>query len=217
MRGFLCSAAVLVLTASAFGVTVKLDVEQVKDNPKLVEIANQAKALIEEWHPRLINLMPTPGFAAPDEIDLVFIKGNEGIAWTSGTKITVVSDWIEKRPHDIGLVFHELIHVHQRYARRVPSWVLEGIADYLRWGIYEGKPLSWFPLNGERDSYRSSYQVTAGFFLWLEAERFPGLMSKLNTAGRRGEYKESFFEEQTGTSLDSLWADYLAARKQTKI
>jgi len=217
MRRLLCAAAVFAFTASAFGVTVKLDIEQVKDNPKLVEIANQAKALIEEWHPRLENLMPTPGFKATDEIDLVFIKGDQGIAWTSGTKITVVSDWIEKRPYDIGLVFHELIHVHQRYARRVPSWVLEGIADYMRWGIYEGKPLSWFPLNEKRDSYRSSYQVTGGFFLWLESERHPGIMSKLNTAGRRGEYKEAFFEELTGASLDSLWADYLAARKANKV
>jgi hypothetical protein len=216
MRGILCAAAAFLLTASAFGVTVKLDVEQVKDNPKLVEIANQAKALIEEWHPRLVNMMPTPGFEVPSEIDLIFIKSDKGIAWASGSRITVASDWIEKRPHDIGLVFHELIHVHQRYARRVPSWVLEGYADYMRWGIYEGKPLSWFSLNEKKDGYLSSYQVTAGFFLWLESDRYPGIMSKLNTAGRRGEYKDSFFEEQTGASLESLWADYVAARKAAK-
>lgn len=194
-------------------VRVTLDVEEIKDSPELTKWADNAKKLIEEWHPRITNLIPTTDYEAPTEIRLVFRKTDKGIAWTSGTTITCASAWIEKHPDDIGLVFHELVHVIQQYKGRVPSWAMEGIADYLRWAIFEGKPQQWFPYSRKEDGYHDSYQVTGGFFLWLETNRCPGIVSKLNTAARKGEYKESLFTEYTGgASLQALWADYLKDR-----
>ncbi|MEN6308044.1 MAG: basic secretory protein-like protein [Anaerohalosphaeraceae bacterium] len=218
MKNWVCSV-ILVLTLAGWTyakVTVTLDVEEIKDDAKLVAWANQAKELVEQWHPRAVNLIPTKDFESPSEIKLVFRKGDKGIAWTSGTQITVMSDWIDKHPDDIGLVFHEMIHVIQQYKRGVPGWVVEGIADYLRWALYEGKPQNWFPLSNKANGYRDSYQVTGGFFLWLETERCPGIVNKLNTAARKGEYKDSIFTDETSASLESLWADYMADRKTAK-
>jgi hypothetical protein len=216
-RIFVAAFAVM-LAGWGFGVTVNLDVEQIKDDPKLVAWAQQAKELIEQWHPRMLNMVPSKGYEPTTEINLVFIKGNKGIAWTSGNRITVVADWVEKHPDDIGLVFHELVHVVQKYKTRVPGWVVEGVADYLRWAIYEGKPQTWFPYNQKEKGYLDSYQVTGGFFLWLETNRCPGIVSRINAAGNYGEYNESIITEQAGASLESLWADYLAERKNgTKV
>jgi hypothetical protein len=117
---------------------------------------------------------------------------------------------------DIGCVYHELVHVIQNYGLRVSGWLTEGIADYLRWAIYEGKSQDWFPFTDKPQGYRDSYQVAGGFFLWLESDRCPGVVNKLNTALRKRTYKdESFFKEETGRTIDELWADYVKGRKKT--
>lgn len=198
------------------GVIVHLDTHEVADNPQLVAWGKQAKELIEQWYPRTVNLIPTKDFTPPTEIRLTMRKSDKGIAWTSSDQITVASGWVLQHPEDIGLVYHEMVHVIQHYNGANPSWVMEGIADYLRWAIYEGKKPDWFPYNDKSRGFEDSYQVTAGFFLWLETEHCPGIVNKLNTAMRKNTYKEAFFKEQTGQSLESLWADYFTARKQAQ-
>jgi len=193
-------------------VVVHLDVSEV---PELADWGNKAKELIEEWHQRTSNLIPTKGFDVPTEVWLKIRKSNRGIAGTSGARITVSCGWIQKHPEDIGCVYHELVHVIQNYRRRVSGWLTEGIADYLRWAIYEGKSQDWFPFRDKPQGYRDSYQVAGGFFLWLESDRCPGIVNKLNTALRKRTYKdESFFKEETGHTIDELWADYVKDRKK---
>lgn len=199
-------------------VIVHLDVNDVNDVPMLVDWGNQAKELIEQWHQRIANLIPTKGFDVPTEVWLRIRKSNRGVAATSGGRISVSSGWIEGHPEDIGCVHHELVHVIQNYGgRRVPGWITEGIADYLRWAIYEGKPQDWFPLTDRHKGYEASYRVTGGFFLWLESDPAPGIVNKLNTAVRKGAYAdESWFEQQTGQKIDELWADYVKYRNERK-
>jgi hypothetical protein len=225
-RNLVSAILLLVCVGSAANaqVIVHLDVNEVNDVPMLVDWGNQAKQLVERWHQRIANLIPTKGFDVPGEVWLKIRKSNRGIAGTSGGRITVSSGWIEKHPEDIGLVHHELVHVIQDYkARRVPGWVTEGIADYLRWAIYEAKPQDWFPFADKPRGYRDSYRVTGGFFLWLESDRCPGIVNKLNTAVRKGTFTDqSWFEQQAGAKLDELWTDYvkdrneMKAKKQTK-
>jgi len=199
-------------------VVVNLDVNDVNDSPRLVEWGKTAKVLIEEWHHRIANLIPTKGFEVPTEVSLKIRKSSRGIGGTSGGRITVSSGWIEKHPDDIGLVFHELVHVIQDYKGSGSGWVTEGIADYLRWAIYEGKDQNWFPVSEKPQGYKDSYQVAGGFFLWLETDACPGIVNKLNTAIRRGTYKdETFFKEVSGHTIDSLWADYIKDRKKPEL
>jgi len=196
-------------------VVVYLDVNDVNDSPKLVEWGKTAKTMIEEWHQRTANLIPTKGFDAPAEVWLKIRKSNRGIAGTSGGSITVSSGWIEKHPEDIGCVYHEMVHVIQDYKGGGPGWLVEGIADYLRWAIYEGKSQDWFPFTDKSQGYKDSYRVAGGFFLWLETDACPGIVNKLNSAVRKRSYKdESWFEKATGRTIDSLWADYIKDRKK---
>ncbi|MBI1390752.1 MAG: hypothetical protein GC154_20160 [bacterium] len=194
---------------NVFGVT--LDVSQA---PELEDWGNEAKQLIEDWYGRICNLIPTKDFSVPKRIRLRFRSEGGGVAETGGTRISVFSGWVKQHPDDIGLVFHELVHVVQHYTHRAPGWLTEGIADYLRWAIFEGKPQDWFPYSDKPDGYRDSYRVTGGFFLWLETDRAPGIVKKLNTALRLGNYPgEEFFERETGMSVRDLWAEYLKERK----
>ena len=193
------------LFANAKEVNVTLDTSEV---PHLKEWGEKAKQLIIEWHPRLCNLIPSEGYVAPTEISLKIKKTDKGVGSTSGTKITISSHWIEKKPKDFGLVIHELVHVIQGYPSGNPWWITEGVADYLRWGIYDAKPPSWFPRPKDKFGYKKGYQITGGFFLWLETTKCPGIVKKLNTAMRKKEYSDEIFKEETDQTIEELWKEY---------
>jgi hypothetical protein len=190
-------------------VGVELDVSQV---PELRPWGENARKTLLEWYPRICNLLPTKGFVVSREVHLRIRKSDKGVAGTAGNKIVVSSHWIEKHPEDIGVAVHELVHVVQAYSNADPGWVTEGIADYIRWAIYEGKPQSWFPISDKRRGYRDGYQVAAGFLLWLESDFAPGIVKKLNTRMRQGKYEDRLFEKVAGIKLDELWKGYVEAR-----
>jgi len=186
---------------------IELDTSEV---PHLNKWGEDAKSLLVQWHPRISNLLPTKGVRPPRRITLKIRKSDEGVGGTSGTTIAVSSHWIEKHPDDLGLVLHELVHVIQAYPSGEPWWLTEGIADYMRWGIYEGKDQAWFPRPKERQGYKKGYQAAAGFLLWLESDRSPGIVKKLNTAMHSGTYSDELFRTETNHSLDELWNMYVA-------
>ena len=192
-------------TYSADKVEIEIDVTEV---PHLKKWAEQAKSLATEWYPRVVNLLPTKGYKVPKKIKLYFKKSDQGIAHASGNTITVMSGWVEKRPNDIGLIVHEMTHVIQRYPNGNPGWLVEGVADYIRWAIYEGKTQNEFHRPKKDKGYTQGYQTTAGFLLWLEADISPGIIKKLNTAMRNRKYSDELFKTYCKKSLDELWKDY---------
>ncbi|MEM1070734.1 MAG: basic secretory protein-like protein [Planctomycetota bacterium] len=199
------------LRADDPSIRVQLDTSEV---PHLDDWGQEAKQLIMRWHPRIENLLPTRNVKAVDRVKLRLKKSDKGVGATSGSTITISSHWIEKHPEDLGLVFHELVHVVQGYPSGKPWWITEGIADYLRWAIYEGKDLSWFPLTNEPQGYKKGYRITAGFFLWLETDVSPGIVKRINTAMRNGTFSEQLFQDETERSLDELWNEYVRFKKQ---
>ncbi|MDP6356144.1 MAG: basic secretory protein-like protein [Planctomycetota bacterium] len=185
-------------------VTIKLHSEV----PALQEWGAETQELLVRWHPRISNLLPTEDFKATRILEFRIRKTDKGVGATSGNRITVSSHWIEKHPDDVGMVVHELVHVIQAYSSAKPWWITEGIADYIRWAIFEGKPQSWFPRPAQASGYKKGYRVSAGFLLWLESGKAPGIVKKLNTAMRHRKYSDEIFKNVAGSSLDDLWNDY---------
>ena len=206
-----CSPATAQAKEAEDAVKVNVDTTQVADQPELVRWAAQAKKLIEEWHPRISNLLLSKGFDPPFEITFVIKKQKKGVGHTTGQTITIMSGWIDKHPDDWGLVIHELTHVIQRY-RKTPAWVTEGVADYVRWAIYEGKPLKSFHCPSIPNGYTKGYRAAAGFLLWLESDLAPGIVSRINSAARDGKFRNDLFSEMTGFSLEQLWDLYRTER-----
>jgi len=206
-----CNLA-FILTASSFlplafcepPLAIKLNCEV----PALQKWSEETHALLVRWHPRISNLLPTDGFKVTRVFELRIKKTQKGVGATSGSTITISSHWIEKHPDDVGLAVHELVHVIQAYPSANPSWVTEGIADYIRWAIFEGKPQSWFPLPDKPSGYKNGYRIAGGFLLWLETDKAAGIVKKLNTAMRQKKYSDEIFKVSTGRSLDELWNDY---------
>ena len=189
-------------------VSVNLNVSQV---PQLENWGIQAKNLITIWCPRIARVLDVEEY--PHNIDFTLQKSDEGIAYADSNAITVSSHWIEKYPGDIGLIVHEAVHVVQLYPEFDPGWVTEGIADYIRWHLYEKKPLEWFPIGEEEKGYEAAYRITDGFFLWVTNFKNSDFIKILNTAMKNGEYEPDIFFQTTSKDLDPLWQEYIQFRK----
>lgn len=196
---------------AAGNVTVNLDTTL---DPEQAAWGVEGQKLLQEWHPRVTNLLALGDYTPPATLLLKLEKSDKGIAATSSTCITVFSNWIEKHPEDKGLLVHELVHVIQQYPNPNPGWLTEGIADYIRWAIYEGKLQADFPLPTEPGGYKKGYQMTAGFLLWLESNDAPGIVRRLNEAMRNSTYTDEIFTRLTGKDLATLWNAYTEARQK---
>lgn len=109
-----------------------------------------------------------------------------------------------KSREDLGVIVHEMTHVVQHYDKgEHPTWLGEGIADYVRWFFYE--PTKKRPhIKPAEAEARGSYRKTAAFLFWT-AEQFDlDLVPKLNWALQQGTYNDGVFQQITGHSLDEL-------------
>jgi hypothetical protein len=221
VRSFCLLAAVLLLTASVRAdadgdkkpapraVKVTVDTSEV---PEVAEWAGKAKALVEKWHPIVAELLPSDGFTPPREIRIVFRKNMKGVAYTSRATIVIAADWIKKHPDDYGMVVHELTHAIQAYPGGRPGWLVEGIADYIRFFHYE--PKTRIDINPRRSGYRDGYRTTAAFLAWIEKEHDKDIIRKLNESLRQPTFNEQLFKMRTGKTVDELWAEFIAAREK---
>lgn len=211
---FLLPLALVTLAETAPPYRVEINVA---DAPEHAKWAEAAEKLGSEWFGRIVNLISFPRHPpSPRVVRVQISKEYKGVAYASGDAITIADEWVRKNPTDsYGVIIHELTHVVQSYPGGAESWLVEGIADYVRFGIYEARPLDWFPKSKKPQGYRDSYQVAAGFLLWLEAGPAPGIVRRLNTALRERRHDAGLFEKAAGKTLDALWQDYVNAREQT--
>jgi hypothetical protein len=127
----------------------------------------------------------------------------KGVAYTSGNTIVIAADWVKKHADDYGMVIHELTHVVQAYrGGGNPGWLVEGVADYIRFFKYEPGKLG--PINADRAHYYDSYRVTAAFLAYVTEEYDKELVRKLNQRMREGKYKEEVWKDLTGKTVKEL-------------
>jgi hypothetical protein len=180
--------------------------------PETQAWAENAAAVIKIQYPFLISALDEEGYQPADSATIV-IKPMEGVAHASRGRIVISAEWITKHPDDIGMVVHELIHILQAYKHRVPGWVTEGIADYLRFFFYERNGERTCRVNPEKAKYTDSYRVTGAFVDWIVISKDAGFIKRLNSACRNGNYTVDFFKESTGMTVDELWDDFIQSIK----
>lgn len=197
--------------------------------PDLVPWINeQLVPTVKEWYPKLVEMLPSEAYEAPDRVRIIFDADMRGVANASGTRIRCAGDWFRRNldGEAVGAVVHELVHVVQQYGRgrrnnpdatRTPGWIVEGIPDYIRWFIYEpeSKGAEITERNFERARYDANYRITGNFLNWVVAKHGAELIQKLNAAAREGRYKEELWEEYTGKTINQLgeqWREEARAR-----
>ena len=180
--------------------------------PDLAAWSQTAEKQMEESWADTAALLYTDKFITPNMVHVVYRTGPgvTGVAATGGGVMTVNSLWCRQHPEDTGLTVHETAHVIQAYSAYDPVWLVEGVADYIRWVRFE--PQNFHPrISVRRATYHDAYQTTATFLAWCELHYDSELVTKINKAVRFGTYNDALFKTYCGKNVDALWSEFLAA------
>jgi hypothetical protein len=189
--------------------------------PELKEwVDAKLKPVCAKWYPMIVEMLPSEGYTAPERFTIVFHKDMRGVANASGRRINCAAPWFKRNldGEAVGAVVHEMVHIVQQYRRarggnRNPGWMVEGLADYIRWFLYEPEDKRPRP-NPTRAKYTDSYRTTAAFLAYVKETHDKELIKKFNTAMREGKYSADLWKDYTGKTADDLWADYVKTLTQ---
>lgn len=190
--------------------TFKYPVEfvlDVSDAPEMNDWIEKTARVCERAYPMINEELKSEGYKPPTVVNMTMKKDYRGVAATGGARITASVKYFTDHPDDIGAIVHETVHVVQRYrTRNNPGWLVEGIADYIRFFKYEPGKIG--RLNPDRAKYDGSYRVTAAFLNYVTEKYDKEIVRKLNKAMREGEYKEVLwkdFMKKSVQELDDEW------------
>ena len=200
-------------TTSPVSTVIVVDTDQA---PEMKDFGERVRVVAQRWYPIIAADLPGDGFRPPARVTIVF-KHMDGIAYTTGPTITCAAKWFTDHPDDVGAVVHELVHVVQGYTiGHRPGWLVEGIADYIRWFKYEPASARPHP-NPAHAKYSDSYRTTAAFLDWAVPKYDADLVRKLNDACRGGHYRDELWKQYTGKTADELgqeWIESLRAAQR---
>lgn len=177
---------------------------------RVLDFAANSEQLCREYFIAVQQLL-FPHDPLPEKLEtrLRFIHEEDGIAWAGGGEITANLKWFLDKPDDVGAIYHELVHIVQAYPHNADAgWLVEGIADWCRYFVYEGRTLESYAASSP-GHYRDAYTNAARFLEWLRLNRNPDVVTELNARLRAGAYNAATdWTELCGAGLDSLWEDY---------
>jgi len=195
------------------------------ETPDLTKWAHEELApVVQKWYPRLVAMLPSEGYEAPTKVSITFSASMRGVAATGGSRVRCAAAWFRTQlsGEAKGAIVHELVHVVQNYGRarrtnhdatRTPGWLVEGIADYIRWFLYEphthGAEIT--ARNIARARYDASYRTSGNFLNWVTNTCDKDIVRKLNAAAREGRYTEQLWKDATGKTVQELGQQWKAA------
>jgi hypothetical protein len=185
----------------------------VSDAPDMKEWAEKVAHVCERQYSMINQELKSDGYKPPTQVTMTLKKDYRGVAATGGSRITGSVKYFQDHPDDIGAMVHETVHVIQRYrTRNNPGWLVEGVADYVRFFKYEPGKLG--RINPDRARYDGSYRVTAAFLNYVSEKYDKELVRKLNRAMREGEYKDDLWKELTKKTTKELDEEWRATLKK---
>jgi hypothetical protein len=178
-------------------------VVDVSDAPEMKAWAEKAAAICQRQYAMINEELKSEGFKPPTVISLTLQNDYDGVAAASGNKIKGSVKFFKNHPDDFGAMVHETVHCVQLYrTRNNPGWLVEGIADYVRFFKFEPDKLGRIAV--DRARYDGSYRITAAFLAYVAQKYDKQLVLKLNKALREGEYKEEIWKALTKKTVQQL-------------
>ncbi len=163
-----------------------------------------AEDLYERHGPAIAELV---GITDIPPIRVHVARRGPGAAWTSGTDVYLSAPWFAAHPDDVGACLHEFTHAIMRAPiyDDTTSWLLEGLADWIRDALGFATP--WTYPHLEPDRPPAGYQSTAHFLLWLEPTH-PGAINGLSRRLCDGTLHAGCVPRAHRSSLDDLTEAY---------
>lgn len=193
-----------VVSAFRYPIEFVLDVT---DAPEMKEWAEKVARVCERQFPMICDELMSDGFKPVTVIRITLRGDYNGVAFASGNRITGSVKYFKANPNDIGAMVHETVHCVQLYrGRGNPGWLVEGVADYVRFFKYEANRPR--PLSPERAKFDGSYRVTAAFLAFVTEKYDPQFVRKLNALLREGKYKPEVWKELTGLTVEELGREW---------
>ena len=204
-------------------VAIHFEGDDVRSLPWLPEWSARATQICIEWFPYVDKLLETEGFVPQPTMNIRF-RNMDGVAHATGNSIVISTNWI--RPGTNweeewwGMVVHELVHVIQQYpgggggrgGQGLPGWAMEGLTDYIRHVHFEPtRPMRAFAAN---HNYDGSFQISAGFFMYIVENYDKDFIQTLNRMGRTRTWTPEIFVKSTGKTAPELWASFTATVRQ---
>ena len=188
------------------------------DAPDLKAWSEKADKQMEESWFDTAALLYSPGFITPNKVNVVYRGGPNvtPVAANGGGVMTVNIAWARAHPEDTPLTVHEVAHTIQSMSAYNPVWLIEGVADYIRWAKYEPQNFK-VQINPDKANYTDSYRTTGAFLAWCELHYDSRLVTKLNNDIRFGNYKPEKWKEYTGKDVETLWKEFLTAYRADPI
>lgn len=177
------------------------------DAPELKEWLEKAARVCEKQYPMICEELKGDGYTPPTRITMTLKKDYDGVAYAAGTRIVGSVKYYTGHKDDVGSLIHETAHSVQQYrGRGNPGWLVEGVADYVRFFKYEAKkPAKLAP---EKAKYNGSYRTTAAFLAYLSETHDKEIVRKLNDTMRRGKYTDGVWKDLTGKTVEELGRDW---------
>jgi putative membrane-bound dehydrogenase-like protein len=157
---------------------------------------------LTEWHPRIRHILGVD-YATSEAVTLRF-REFDGVARTSGATIEASARYFAKHPDDVGALLHELVHVVQAYPPGAPGWLVEGIADYVRYYYFEPAKGAAFRAQ-PRQSYKGGYLPAAALLASAQVGKPKAIVAELNRLGHAGKLSEAAFKDIVGQAPDEVW------------
>lgn len=183
-----------------YPVEIALDVSEA---PEMKAWGEKVVRVCEREYPDICGFLASDGYTPPTQLRMTLRNDYTGVAAAGGGRIVGSVKYFKSRPDDVGAMVHETVHCVQNYkARGLPGWLVEGIADYVRFWRYEpGKAGRLLP---ERAKYDGSYRTTAAFLAFVTETYDRQAVPKLNALLRENRYTPEAWRALTGKSVEEL-------------
>lgn len=182
----------------------------VSESPDMKEWGEKVIRICEREYPDICDFLASDGYTPPTQLRMALKTSYNGVAEAGGGRITGSVKFFKANPTDVGAMIHETVHCVQQYrGRGNPGWLVEGIADYVRFWKYE--PGKAGRLTPERAKYDGSYRTTAAFLAFVTDKYDRRAVPKLNAMCREGRYTPEAWRALTGKSVEELNQEWRAS------
>jgi hypothetical protein len=167
--------------------------------PDLVGTAINLASTCLSAFPKIENLLHNSNYPPPHRVYLQNINNS----YEDSGNVYLSINHFRQFPNDAGELVHELTHVVQGYPSG-PTWVKEGMADYVRFELGYTSPGYGYGCN-RSTSYNSGYNCSAAFLNFVEGKYGQDVIKEIDSKTRLGSYSDNIFLYKTGQTIDQLY------------